>query len=674
MMRWQIAQFEFDENTRQLSAADGSVTLEPKAAALLTYFCQHPGRDIHRDELLQAVWYGQTVADNSINRVVVQLRKALGDEDKSRRYIATIPKLGYRFIADVAPAGNDASKPAPSRTLTVAQLLVAGLLIAVLVVLYRSVNRTSNAPAASAVASIVPLSRLAVAQSDGDLARDGRSLLYTARTDAGNRVYLRSGDVAEPVLVSPADGDGNFATWSHDASFFVYLFSTATQCEFRKVMLRDGVPQPPDVLYQCRVGSYTEFSLSPDDSKLYFVERPMFAAPYAAFELDLVTRSKRRLSQPVALARGNHFIDMHAETGVLLLLSDSTPGKTHAYELDPKSDSFVLRHSFGYSVPNAIWSHRDGFIVHPSMHPSYALLETQLTTGESVALVSDSRRIRMPRRIVSTQGDSRDYLFTSYLTNRDIVLPDGAAPGINSAVMDYLPALSHAKDRLAFVSKRSGDSQIWIKDLGDGTLQSVPLPDTGRLFLELAWSADDQQLLANTDSGVFVYSFEHERVVHDIALPLPAYAVRWRDADTLSFSHYDAGRWQAFYYHLNTAEQEAVDARWAFTVANAEQELRFDQQLNAFRNAQPWPAVDSCVGLVWRYQLRVQLDGDAVYCNAANGDQDLLQIAADGSMARLPDVVSRYEFYSVVDGVLAVTRVTSSSSDIMRTQDAAAIR
>ena len=168
-MRWRIAEFEFDENTRQLFGAGGDVVLEPKAAALLSYFCQHPGRDIDRDELLQAVWYGQTVSDNSINRVVVLLRKALGDDDKSRRYIATIPKLGYRMIADVAPVDESVVQAAPPRALGVAQLLIIALFVGVFVALYWSATRAPEPAEPVAGLAIAPLSRLAVSQTDGDL-------------------------------------------------------------------------------------------------------------------------------------------------------------------------------------------------------------------------------------------------------------------------------------------------------------------------------------------------------------------------------------------------------------------------------------------------------------------------------------------------------------------------
>jgi DNA-binding winged helix-turn-helix (wHTH) protein len=77
------------------------VSLEPKAFELLVYFIQHRGRLLEKQEILDAVWDGTFVSENALTRVVAQLRKALGDEAQESKYIETVPKRGYRFIAPV---------------------------------------------------------------------------------------------------------------------------------------------------------------------------------------------------------------------------------------------------------------------------------------------------------------------------------------------------------------------------------------------------------------------------------------------------------------------------------------------------------------------------------------------------------------------------------------------
>ncbi|MEM8490520.1 MAG: winged helix-turn-helix domain-containing protein [Pseudomonadota bacterium] len=673
-MFWTIGEYRFDANANRLSGHNGEVLLEPKASALLTYFCEHPGRNINRDELLEAVWHGQVVSDNTINRVIVLLRKALGDEDKARRYIATVPKVGYRLIADVAVAERPAASSEIIRPRAATNESNRGLLMALGLVLLSTVGLVywgTIAPSTVQVRSITPLSRLPTTQSNAAVAKDGQALLYTASDGEYDRIFYVSETGSEPQPVSASGGDADFATWSHDGSFIVYQFFDGERCEFHRVTRAQFADKPYEVVYECVPGSYSELSLAPDDSTLYFLERSAPTGPYAAFAMSLEQGSKRRLSQPVASGYGNHYLDVHPQRGTLLLLSDHRPGKTSAFELDPASDSFTLLRTFAYSLDSAIWSHRDGFIVHPSRHPSYQLLESPIGRGESRVVVSDSRRISSPRRLPPADAGDHDYLFTSYLFNRDIDTTQNLNVDINSAVMDYLPAISRSGQQLAFVSKRSGYSQIWIKDFASGRLFALDPPDRGRRFLDLDWSADDGQLLANTNAGVLVYSLaDSPRLIHNVAFSLPAYAVGWVDSQTLSLSHFENGRWRAYQHKLTTGEKVSLGERWAFSLNGPDQQILIDQSLVAFREGAPLSPLKNCASPVWRYQLRWRIDGEDIYCHANDGFADLLRFDRKMRSTRLPNAVDRFEFFSARSGQLATTRVASSHSDIMRTRNA----
>ena len=81
---------------------DGSVVqVEPKAFEVLLFLIQNRGRLVEKRELLDAVWKKTFVTENALTREIAQLRKALGEEARSARYIETVPTRGYRFIAEV---------------------------------------------------------------------------------------------------------------------------------------------------------------------------------------------------------------------------------------------------------------------------------------------------------------------------------------------------------------------------------------------------------------------------------------------------------------------------------------------------------------------------------------------------------------------------------------------
>jgi len=75
--------------------------LEPKALSVLMVLAEAGGVLVSREELLDAVWYNQVVGDDVINSNIAALRKALGDDRKTDRFIQTVPKKGYKLVKDI---------------------------------------------------------------------------------------------------------------------------------------------------------------------------------------------------------------------------------------------------------------------------------------------------------------------------------------------------------------------------------------------------------------------------------------------------------------------------------------------------------------------------------------------------------------------------------------------
>lgn len=105
---------------RGLIARGGPSThLEPKMMEVLVQLARNAGKVVSHDELLDAVWPGSFIQSEALFRHVSLLRRALGDNARHPSYIETIPKRGYRLIAEVAwdePMDPDRPIPAPTKT------------------------------------------------------------------------------------------------------------------------------------------------------------------------------------------------------------------------------------------------------------------------------------------------------------------------------------------------------------------------------------------------------------------------------------------------------------------------------------------------------------------------------------------------------------------------------
>ena len=108
-MRRQFGIFAFDSGTRELTRDGLPVRLEPQPALVLSLLVEKAGSIVTRDEIRTAVW-GDTFVDfdRGLNYCIGQIRSALGDSATSPRYVRTVPKLGYQFIAPLASSAHQA--------------------------------------------------------------------------------------------------------------------------------------------------------------------------------------------------------------------------------------------------------------------------------------------------------------------------------------------------------------------------------------------------------------------------------------------------------------------------------------------------------------------------------------------------------------------------------------
>ena len=97
--------FEFDSDTGELRKNGRAVALEPQPAKALALLLARAGEVVSREELRDAVWGSETHVDfdRGIAYCLSQIRSALGDSGDNPRFVQTIPKRGFKFIAPVAP-------------------------------------------------------------------------------------------------------------------------------------------------------------------------------------------------------------------------------------------------------------------------------------------------------------------------------------------------------------------------------------------------------------------------------------------------------------------------------------------------------------------------------------------------------------------------------------------
>ena len=113
MQVYRFGDYRLDEAEHRLTRNGEELPLRPKVFDTLVALVRNAGRLVDKAELFETVWPDTVVEEGNLAHNVSLLRKVLGGGKTDQEFIVTVPKRGYRFVADVAVEAGPAAKPGP---------------------------------------------------------------------------------------------------------------------------------------------------------------------------------------------------------------------------------------------------------------------------------------------------------------------------------------------------------------------------------------------------------------------------------------------------------------------------------------------------------------------------------------------------------------------------------
>jgi DNA-binding winged helix-turn-helix (wHTH) protein len=102
--RLAFGDFVLDRPQQRVLHRNGTMlALSPRLFGALTLLIDHAGQLLDKETLIAALWPNLVVEENNLSQVISALRRALGDDSQDSRFIQTVPRRGFRFIAPVTP-------------------------------------------------------------------------------------------------------------------------------------------------------------------------------------------------------------------------------------------------------------------------------------------------------------------------------------------------------------------------------------------------------------------------------------------------------------------------------------------------------------------------------------------------------------------------------------------
>ncbi len=112
-MRFAFEECVLDIGRRELTRKAEPVSVGPQVFDLLVYLVQKREHVVSKDDVLQAVWGGRAISESTLTSHINAVRKAIGDSGGEQRLVRTVPRKGFRFVADVRTEQSPERGPAP---------------------------------------------------------------------------------------------------------------------------------------------------------------------------------------------------------------------------------------------------------------------------------------------------------------------------------------------------------------------------------------------------------------------------------------------------------------------------------------------------------------------------------------------------------------------------------
>ncbi len=500
----------------RIERSGDSLKLEPHTMDVLVYLAGKAGDVVCREELLARLWADQFVAENTLSRTISRLRKALGDDWRNPRFLETINKSGYRWIADTrpvtdaaagrpAPAPGEARRPVRRDRAGTRRYGLALALLALVAVLATMGRRAANS--GPAVVQPQPAVTLVGRQWAPVLSPDGASVAFAWQGPGQDNwdIYVQSIGADNPRRITEGVETELFPAWSPDGRHLAFAGQAEAGAVEGAIFRAPVLGGPKITLAPCSP-RIRNLNWSPDGRRILFDDAPEAGQAQALFALDLADGSVRPFLAPPENG-GGYWDPVHAPDGRAVAFLHKQDKDLHHLWLvsaDGGKPTRLTRHTVG-RIRGHDWTPDGRALIYSyNRDGRYALWRIPIDGGRPQRLPIYDEWATYPslareghRLTYKNYADVVDIWSVNLAEGRPVGEPVRAAPSTRS---ELHPSLAPKGDKLAFVSNRTGAFEVWSGDPDGGALIRHTRLE-GRSVGTAVWSPDGAALLYDARVG-----------------------------------------------------------------------------------------------------------------------------------------------------------------------------
>ncbi len=272
---YEFADFRLDISEKILLHNGEPVSLTPKVFDTLQIFVENAGQLLEKDFLMEKIWHDRFVQENNLTFNIKMLRKVLGDDAGKPRFIETVPRRGYRFIAEVKKPETHSSpveqkKFSPVFPVQKPYFLIAlGIISLIGIFGIAFVWFNGNKPDTAFQPKFTRLTNSGKV-TNAAVSPDGKSIVFSQKEETGESLWIRQIETGNQTQVLPPQ-DVNFVgltvSPAGDYAYYSVFSKNSAILTLSRVSLYGGLPESlPEVAVDVSV------SFSPDGKKFAFTE------------------------------------------------------------------------------------------------------------------------------------------------------------------------------------------------------------------------------------------------------------------------------------------------------------------------------------------------------------------------------------------------------------------
>ncbi len=526
---------------------------------ILLYLVSSRGEVVSKQELHDEVWKEVYVTDNALTRTVSKLRKALDDDPVKATYIDTISKSGYRLIAPVVLHLTHSNSH--SRLGSFSHKKWLRNLVAAIVLLGFSLMSISSKDTFSGFYDPVPVSTLVGPEIGHAISPDGEKISFSYSDPNTNNVdvYVKLLENLSQVKFTKHESPQGYGIWSPDGNYMAYASIEDGTCGIYK--------EPSFGGEKVRIGdcysSPEDFVWSPDGKIIAFTDVKTPDQPRKIFLLDITTG----LSEEALAPEGNnsHRDPAFSEDGQYLVFRRAINGQADIFKMrfsDKKLTQLTFDNAriFGLDV----FDDDHQIVFSSNRGGQWALWRVPFTGGPVTRFYINDRILLEPRfsangkRMIYKSVTDQTQLWSLEKDKAQFTEPTRVA---GSTRVDMQPAISCDGKKLAFISDRSGQFEIWVHDNENNLTKLTSLQSS---FINMpTWSPDGSEIVfdarKNGNSAVYILDVVSKMVRTFADLEGDQVNARYAmDGRAIYFASNHTGTWQIWKKPVFDSEQQSV--------------------------------------------------------------------------------------------------------------------